>query len=467
LRLHGLPAKFDSFAMPVSPAAISPRTADAAELRALWQPLRARLLQVWDAYCAALPPGLVVPQRADLNLPRWELGHIGWFEDWWIGRNPLRHLGTAADPDVMRGRAHPPQADALYNSSKVAHARRWRLSLPEAGRTRDDACAIHQRTLALLAELDPPVATQAPREDPAASRRADDALYFFRLCLHHEAMHLEAWLYMAQALGLNIPPAAGEADVREGAPTGAGVGGEGDGTGTAHALHLPAQTWTQGHRGTGFAFDNECGERTSELAAFEIDRQAVSWERFLPFVEDGGYRERGLWTAEGWAWRQAQALEQPAALRGGPGSWEIRQGADWLALDPTCAAVHLSQHEAQAWCRWAGRRLPSEAEWECAAHGHGAAFSWGQVWEWTSSAFVGFAGFVAHPYRDYSQPWFDGRPVLRGASSATWPAVRDLRFRNYFPAGRNDILAGFRSCAVSEAGPGSAPEAHNKAPARL
>jgi EgtB-related family protein len=108
--------------------------------------------------------------------------------------------------------------------------------------------------------------------------------------------------------------------------------------------------------------------------------------------------------------------------------------------------VHLSWYEADAWCRWAGRRLPTEAEWEAAAVSD-PRFAWGEVWEWTASAFAPFVGFAAHPYRDYSRPWFDGRPVLRGASRATSLRMTHPRYRNYFTAERNDIYAGFRSCA--------------------
>jgi EgtB-related family protein len=115
-------------------------------------------------------------------------------------------------------------------------------------------------------------------------------------------------------------------------------------------------------------------------------------------------------------------------------------------LDPDAPALHLSGHEAQAWCRWADRRLPSEHEWSLAARD--ARFAWGQVWEWTASPFAPFHGFEPHPYRDYSQPWFDGRPVLKGGSFATAPFMKDPRYRNFFLPGRNDVFAGFRSCAL-------------------
>ena len=109
----------------------------------------------------------------------------------------------------------------------------------------------------------------------------------------------------------------------------------------------------------------------------------------------------------------------------------------------------MSWYEADAWCRWAGRRLPGEAEWEVAAHqGANRGFRWGEVWEWTATRFAPFPGFVAHPYRDYSQPWFDTHKVLKGASIATRPAMRSPTYRNFYRPERDDIFAGFRSCAA-------------------
>ena len=142
----------------------------------------------------------------------------------------------------------------------------------------------------------------------------------------------------------------------------------------------------------------------------------------------------------------------PRDLRRDAGDWLQRQFDRWISLDLMAPAVHLNAFEADAWCRWAGRRLPTEAEWECAAMvgptSVRTAFEWGRVWEWTSSAFEPFPGFEPHPYRDYSAPWFGTRRALRGASTATSARMAHPKYRNFFTPERNDIFAGFRSCAV-------------------
>ncbi len=142
----------------------------------------------------------------------------------------------------------------------------------------------------------------------------------------------------------------------------------------------------------------------------------------------------------------SQAARQPARLRRAGSGWQQRRGGQWLPVEPRHAALHLTAHEADAWCRWAGRRLPTEAEWECAAHTL-AGFAWGHAWEWTASTFGPYAGFAPHPYRDYSAPWFGSRRVLRGACPATAPALAHARYRNFFEPHRNDTFAGFRSAA--------------------
>lgn len=377
---------------------------------------RADTIATFEVYRRGLPD-LQVPLRPEFNPPLWELGHIGWFQAFWIGRNPERVLGERASPDAQRGAAGRAEADALYNSSLVPHDSRWQLPLPDAEATKDDLARQLDEALALLQVAGPD----------------DDALYFFRLALLHEDMHHEAALYMARGLGLPIddPRWAAHALPDPGA-----------------ALTFEASTWRLGSDpGTGFAFDNERPACTVALPDFEIDRQAVRWAEYLPFVEAGGYTQAGWWSEVGARWLVEQAQELPRYLRRAGSTWEQWRHGRWQALDLREAACHLTLHEAAAWCRWAGRRLPTEAEWERAACTATADFRWGDVWEWTASAFAPFPGFEPHPYRDYSAPWFDGRPVLRGASHCTQPRMRHPRYRNFFTATRNDVPAGFRSCA--------------------
>jgi ergothioneine biosynthesis protein EgtB len=373
---------------------------------------------VWDAYQQALPANMSIRYQPELNPPRWELGHIAWFEEYWIARNTQRLRGHHADPLAARAASLIPNADALFNSSLVPHARRWHLDLPDAQRSLRLARQVRERTLVLL---------------PQAGA-TDDELYFFRLAAIHEAMHLEAWVYMAQNLALDL--------------RGTGLALQPKTAAVSETLALAGQGFCLGTSEPGFAFDNELAAHEAALEPFEIDATPVTWGRYLPFIEAGGYDEPRYWTDEGWAWRQRHSSGKPRHLRHEDGDLKRAVFGQWQTLNPQEPALHLSAYEAQAWCRWAGRRLPTEAEWECAAVTGGAQFDWGEVWEWTASAFSPYPGFQPHPYRDYSQPWFDGRPVLRGSSFATWPGLRHARYRNFFTADRADIFAGFRSCAA-------------------
>lgn len=398
------------------------RQAGAAQLEAALAEGRARLLALFAGFERSLGAhGLQIAFDPVLNLPLWELGHIGWFEEWWVRRNADRARGIRYDAGRPREASLLDGADAWYDSANVPHATRWRLALPDAPAARGYLAAVRAATLALLRQSSP----------------GDDALYFFRLVLLHEDMHREAWFMIAQQLGLDLgvePP-----NPHRGPP---GAIGE---------WRVSCGVRRIGGPGAGFAFDNELGAHEQVVEAFGIDRAAITWRRYLPFVDAGGYDDERLWTHAGWQWRQRHSDGRPLHSRRPDGEWQQRRFSRWAPLDLDSPAVHLSTHEAEAWCRFAGRRLPTEFEWESAARlaaDTGEAFDWGGVWEWTGSAFAPYPGFVPHPYREYSAPFFDGRPVLRGGSSATEPRMLHPAYRNYFAADRRDVFAGFRSCAL-------------------
>ena len=382
------------------PAHLVARQGDAGALALALQDSRRDTLAAFAAYESALPH-LDVPHQAGLNPPLWELGHIGWFQEFWLARNPVRAAGAAADPSAPRDAPLRPDADALYDSSRVPHDTRWALPLPDAERTQFELEQQLAITLKLLLD----------------ARPDDDALYFFRLALLHEDMHHEAALYMARGLGLTIDDARWEVPSLPDP--------------TAPIAFEPGP-WTLGSADeAGFVFDNELRAQRVDLPATTIDAQVVRWAEYLPFLDSS-------------AGVNARA---PRYLRRDGSRWQQWRNGRWSALDTTQPACHLTQQEALAWCDWAGRRLPTEAEWERAALSRPEAFRWGDVWEWTASPFAPFVGFKPHPYRDYSAPWFDGRPVLRGASFLTQPRMRHPRYRNFFESHRNDLPAGFRSCA--------------------
>ena len=385
----------------------------AASLRAS----REDTLHTFEA-CERALDNLSVPHREALNPPLWELGHIGWFQEFWIARNPQREIGTRADPEAPRLPGIRAGADTLYDSSRVAHAARWRLPLPNAATTRTDLAGQMDATLERL----------------ATAADDDAALYFFRLALLHEDMHHEAALYMAQSLGVAIDDIRWQPSPLDDA---------------CDQLTFDAGPWQMGSEDVGFAFDNELDAHPVMLpTTTRIDSRVLRWADYLPFVEAGGYDEANWWSAPGLDWLAADRPTTPRYTRRVGDAWQQWRHGCWNTLNPTLPACHLTAYEAEAWCRWAGRRLPTEAEWERAAVDGAQDFEWGAVWEWTASPFEPYPGFAPHPYRDYSVPWFTSRRVLRGASFMTQPRMRHPRYRNFFQPHRNDVPAGFRTCAL-------------------
>ena len=392
---------------------------------------RNHTLRLFSQYQNALEKtGLAVPLISTLNPPLWEIGHVAWFQERWIGRNLQRALGRRCDPAQARQASIEMNADRWWDSDHVPHDSRWTLDLPDMASCRAYLLNTLESTLELL--------------EKAGSD--DDALYFYRLCLFHEDMHGEALTIMAQTLGLPLERPLQSAftpspmSLRE-------------------PLLIPATAWQMGSasgKASGFAFDNETEAHTINVPEFEIDAQVVTWAQYVEFVGDGGYDRQELWHPDGWQWLQAQTTGE--GRRGpryveqiGIGSGAVVQTrfGQPMRMQSSQPAMHMSWWEADAWCRWAGRRLPAEVEWEVAAHtASRRGFRWGDVWEWTGTTFRPYPGFTADPYQTYSQPWFGTHKVLRGGSFATRARMKNPKYRNFYLPERDDVFCGFRSCSL-------------------
>ncbi len=375
-----------------------------AELHAALDDSRARLLAIY----AELPPDLwqAVPYEKIINPPRWEIGHVAWFAERWCLRQ--QGDGLAASRLLADG-------DRWYDSGRVEHTTRWTLDLPDLEATRAYLAGVLEATHAAL------------------DAGVVDA-YFFQLSLYHEDMHREALHYTLQTLGVPLP-----ADARIGrGPSPLGEGGE---------LHCPGgEAMIGAQQDAGFVFDNEKWAHTVKLAPFAIDRRPVNNAEYLAFVEDGGYAQQEWWSAAGRQWLVSTGRNAPRYWRRGAQGWERRVFDAWMPLVSAEPVFHVSAFEAEAWCRWAGRRLPTEDEWECASKAFGEACSpWSHVWQWTASPFAPYAGFSPDPYADYSQPWFHTHRAVRGGSFATPSRLLDPVFRNFYEPQRDDIFVGFRS----------------------
>ena len=419
---------------------------DPARARAHLMSARARL----DALTRDVGGAQLFGPKLDIVNPfLWELGHVAWFQERWCLR--AREDGSLG-ASVLEG------ADALYDSSAVAHWTRWHLPLADLARTRRYLAEVLAGVLAAL------------------ERRGSDPrlVYFAELSAAHEDMHCEAFHYMRQTLGYPAPDLGHEAR-RE--PV---VAIPGDAA-------FPGGEFTLGARPSdGFVHDNEKWGHAVHVRPFRMAKLAVTNREFREFVEAGGYARQPLWSEAGWRWRTTTGYEAPRYWRLAPGGWEQRRFDRWVPLADEDPVVHVNWFEADAFCRFAGRRLPTEAEWEFAAQGGGAKrpFPWGHeaadrehanlesdalapvgafaagdtpegvrqlmgnVWEWTSSDFLPYPAFTPDPYEDYSQPWFGTRKVLRGGSFASPRRMLRATWRNFFTPDRGDVFAGFRTCAI-------------------
>jgi iron(II)-dependent oxidoreductase len=340
----------------------------------------------------------------------WDLGHIAAFEDLWVcretGLRPLR-----------------PELAAVYDADETPRADRGELPYLRRMEAVAFMDAVRERTLSAL-------------------DRVSD--FIAEMLLQHEHQHNET---MLQTLQLAEP---GVFAPERTAPAGAAASG---------SVRIVAGATTIGDHGQGFAYDNERPRHTVELGAYRIDRAPVTNGQYREFVEDGGYRRRDLWSEPGWALREAEGWERPRYWTADGGERRFDRTEE---IETELPVMHVSWFEADAYARWRGARLPSEAEWEHAAagaepergaldkldFGPGPAGPFvGDCWEWTATEFGGYPGFEAYPYREYSEVFFGhGYRVLRGASWATRPRVARVTFRNWDHPQRRQIFAGFR-CA--------------------
>lgn len=402
---------------------------------------------------------LIGPKLPTVNPMQWEIGHVGWFYEYFI----LRRIYDYA-PLLERG-------DMLYDSIAIAHETRWDLPLYPLSETLDYMAEVERRLI--------------DRLDGGMANEVDSFLYQFTT--FHEDMHTEAYTWTRQTHGYPTPAFAPDAtrpqvDIATGP-----IKGDAD---------IPGGTFMLGAmRQAPFNFDNEKWAHEVTVAPFRMTRAPVTCAEFAEFTGDGGYDNRDHWDDDGWAWREKTGAKHPAYwVPDGPGKWGVRRFDRVCDLAPHRPAIHVNWHEASAFCRWAGRRLPTEAEWEFAAtmapDGNGGLvkrrYPWGDeapdaaranldgfalecvdvaaheagdnpwgcrqmignLWEWTSDTFGPFPEFEPDAYKEYSTTLFGHTKVMRGGAWMTRGRMISSNYRNYFGPDRNDVFVGFRTCAL-------------------
>jgi gamma-glutamyl hercynylcysteine S-oxide synthase len=385
----------------------------------------------------------------------WDLGHIAAFEDLWL----CQQAGGLA----------PLRADLgdVYDATLTPRARRGDLPYLEHAEALAYMAAVRERALEVLGRVD---------LSESGDRLSANG-FVWDMLVRHEHQHNET---MLQTLSLAAPGVFKPRPRPLPAPP-PGLRGP-------DMVRVDGGACLLGSGPEGFAYDNERPRHEVELPAFEIDRLPVTNRDYMEFVERGGYRRREWWSEEGWAWREAAAAELPLFWTG---DGEARAFDRTAPLDPQRPVMHVCWHEADAYARSVGKRLPTEAEWEKAASWDEAAGAarlhpWGHepasprranldhtgfgparagaypagaspygvlgmvgdAWEWTASDFAAYPGFSAFPYSEYSEIFFGSEyKVLKGGSWATRPSVARPSFRNWDYPVRRQIFCGFRCAA--------------------
>lgn len=400
------------------------------------------------------------PYLPIVNPPIWEIAHVAWFAEWFVLRRLHGRAPLLAD------------VDARYDSAAVPHITRWKLTYPDAATTRAYVRAVAEGLADVVLD----------------DRGLDSTAHYVLYSIVHFDAHVEALTYTRQTLDWGPHPTLPVADW----PVGPSVDAESGVAAITGDKAVDGATMLLGaSREQPFVLDNERWAHHIEVPSFSMATTPVTVAEYRAFVDDGGYDDERLWSAEGWAWRRQHGIDGPAYWRRGGDGWQRRICHLWQPIETTAdhPMVHVSWWEADAYCRWAGRRLPTEPEWELAATrapdgSRQPWFPWGDrdpqpgearidlesfgtapvgaypagdgpwghrqlignVWEWTSSTFEPYPHFEPDAYRDNSEPWFGSRKVLRGGAWASRSRSVRSTYRNYFEPHRRDVLAGFRTC---------------------
>ena len=354
--------------------------------------------------------------------PLWLLGHIGWFQEWWIGRNTQRDLGERCPTQPTRLASIEPRADTCLNPALSDRRLPLAESFADVQTIKTYLLETLESTLELLEK----------------AHEHDNNLYFYRMALAREDQIGEQLAVVAQSMGLKMQlPASTVYAARQ-------------------PLSMPATRWQLGAPASGFAWDNERAVHSVQVPEFEIDAQPVSWAQYVEFIDDGGYDDAAHWSPAGWQW-----LQECAAVDGRRGPRFVDQigvasGAVLLTrfgvaqrAAAGASATHVTWYEADAYARWAGRRLATEVEWEIAVNkARGMGYRWGDVWEWTANTFRPYPGFNPGPWASYSVKNFERCKVLRGGSFATRARMKQPSFRGFALPQQDGGFWGFRTCAL-------------------
>jgi ergothioneine biosynthesis protein EgtB len=368
-----------------------------------------------EALAAALSPeDQVVQSMPDASPTKWHRAHTTWFFETFL---LLPHL-----PGYRRVReAYAELFNSYYVAAGPRHARpkRGLLTRPSCAEVTEYRAAVDAAMARLL--CDPPA----------------EAATLVELGLQHEQQHQE--LLVTDILhafsGNPLRPACLPGWQEPRGPAG-----------PARMLEGPEGLVEIGHAGPGFAFDNETPRHATFLAPYRIADRLVTNAEWRAFLEDGGYREPLLWMSDGWAACAAEGWEAPAYWERRDGAW-MQFGPGGLApLDPAAPVRQVSWYEADAYARWAGKRLPTEQEWEAAATRPGFHQAEGACWQWTGSAYRPYPGF--RPWEgavgEYNGKFMVGQMVLRGGSCATPSGHSRPSYRNFFPPGARWQFSGVR-----------------------